>query len=210
MKRKLLVTLLFFGVFLVWGCKTIPEFKNPELAGDLFYPSSIDFGFGAAVVYDTRDTNDDDVSGFLVNIKGYPWGKWYVRPNDEARIKEYNESVSKPEDPNKQKFAKTIEKGKAYLTPRDPKDAWWMPYARRVSVYYGVSNDNFTGGGLDSDVQSFGLAFDFTPEISFHIGWAIYDVTETTGSVSVTDTDSSLQLGVSINLGQTLRDAFVK
>ncbi len=72
------------------------------------------------------------------------------------------------------------------------RDGWY----NRFSIFYGTSAGEFSGGGLESSVNSIGLGYDISPDLALHAGYAFYDF-EQGGS---TDSDSSFFYGVSLNL----------
>ena len=49
-------------------------------------------------------------------------------------------------------------------------------FARRLSIFYGTSVNEFDGGGLDSQVNAVGLAFDVAPQMAIAVGYGFYDV----------------------------------
>jgi hypothetical protein len=84
-----------------------------------------------------------------------------------------------------------------YEVQTDPEgDSTLSRIARRFSVFYGTSVNDFGGGGLESNVNAVGLAFDVAPQLSILVGYGFYQV-DTGGGV---DTDGGLVASVSLNL----------
>lgn len=75
-------------------------------------------------------------------------------------------------------------------------DSTWSRLARRFSIFYGTSVNEFGGGGLESNVNAIGLGFDVAPQLSILVGYGFYRVDDGAG----TDTDGGLVAAVSLNL----------
>ncbi len=104
-------------------------------------------------------------------------------PSKTADVADYIDELIKSRDD-------VLADGAYYIV--EDRDSW----KHRVSFFYGVSVGNFSGGGLDSAANVVGIGYDFAPQLAFLLGWAFYDVEEN----GVTDTDSGLLFGVSLNL----------
>lgn len=73
----------------------------------------------------------------------------------------------------------------------------------RLSVFFGKSLGDFTGGGLRSSVDVIGIGYDVAPQFAIQLGYAFYEVSDN-GEV---DTDGGLSLSISINLN-TFKSVF--
>lgn len=179
--RGLLLTVVILGGLLS-GCQNMPATLEtlPKIAladpntfkegpGAYLKLGTFDIGVGYAVAVDTHTGDDNDASGTLVSLKGYPFGRWYAPPKDKAM----------KEDTKWDKNAN-------YQVPK--MDKW----QNRLSVFYGASAGEFSGGGLESTLHAVGLGFDITPEIAIIAGWSFYD--------KGADTDNGPLFGISLNL----------
>ena len=86
---------------------------------------------------------------------------------------------------------------KRKIFQRDNYNHWY----NHLSVYFGVSPTEFTGGGLESTVLSAGLGYDVAPGFAILGGWAFYEVEkEGNNGKSVSDTDGNWFLGICLDL----------
>lgn len=72
------------------------------------------------------------------------------------------------------------------------RDSFW----HRFAVFYGRSVADFDSGGLESEVNAIGIAWDVSPDLSLQIGRGFYELDDGGGL----DSDSSIYFGVSLNL----------
>lgn len=245
-------------LLLCTSCSTIAERSLSPVSSPLDAlepPGFFDIGAGFGVVFDTRNSSDDDASGTLLNFKAYPLGRWYGEPradlvskgltdrdkadmktvlgadendrttklgnlaNDAAlasavdRLKAVLEDRSVQLSEDAAKALKAALDGSKALAPGDRKlltqvasstttsRKWRVVQERdrflnRFSVFYGTSAGHFSGGGLESDVNVFGVGLDVSPDLSLLFGRAFYDVDDGGGE----DSDNSWFFGASLNL----------
>lgn len=168
------------------GCQvldnTLPELPKDALKdpnahatpAEYLKLGTFDIGAGYAIAIDTRDGPNNDATGTLLSFKGYPFGRWYASAKPGALAK-----------------GNKWDKDAHYKVPKN--DDWY----NRISIFYGASAGEFSGGGLESTLHAVGVGFDITPEMALLAGWSVYDVTEDDGS---SDADSGPVIGVSLNL----------
>jgi hypothetical protein len=180
-QRFMLAVMVVLLAALLDGCRTIPEVPQTSRAKydgreiEYLKLETFDIGVGFAVAKNIRHGPNNDASGTLVSFKGYPFGKWYASPR-----KTDNSVGDIKLDPNSH-----------YQVPGKES------LLSRLSVFYGASAGEFSGGGLDSTLHAVGVGFDITPGIALLGGWSFYDVTEQDGT---SDTDDGLIFGVSLNM----------
>jgi hypothetical protein len=162
------------------GCGTLPEVPQSSRAKydgrevEYLKLETFDIGVGFAVAKNVRHGPNNDASGTLVSLKGYPFGKWYASP------KKLDNNV-----------------GDIKLDPNSHYQVPGKGPLSRLSVFYGASAGEFSGGGLNSTLHAVGVGFDITPGIALLGGWSFYDVTEQDGT---SDTDDGFIFGVSLNM----------
>lgn len=166
---------------------------------------TMDIGAGFATAPSTRSGEDNDARGLMASVKAYPFGRWYGFP--KAREKDAEGKAIA--------LCDGLQASDVIIRNPDSKtlglsNNFW----RRWAIYYGNSIGTFSGGGLDSEVNSLGLSFDVSPELAIYIGAGMYDVAETRENPvtmmeeTISDTDYGWVIGASLNLNafKSLRD----
>jgi hypothetical protein len=109
--KTILVRLVFLLLmqFYLLSCSTVSKFplgaidaddlklriyKNQKGEPDLkeiqkryMKTGTFDIGAGFGVASDTREGDNNDARGTIVSLKGYPLGRWYAEPTEEAITK---------------------------------------------------------------------------------------------------------------------------
>ena len=179
-QRIMLVVAVVLLAALLEGCGTIPDVpqsRRKDFDGgpeEYLKLETFDIGAGFAVAQNVRHGPNNDASGTLVSFKGYPFGKWYASPKKDGVDGGMN-----------------LDQNSHYQVPGKENPLC------HLSVFYGVSAGEFSGGGLDSTLHAVGVGYDITPGIALLAGWSFYDVVEQDGT---SDTDNGLIFGISLNM----------